>query len=415
MAFAKRSRLRKPRLRTLTVLIRLLMPSAGPLVARRMIALTIPQRCSPDHASGLQDRLQIAVRCPFQPPVPSGQRPGSAPIVPEVRGRFLQLPGLGGPAGARSEPRERQLFGVRLPSGAFQPLPLGAHQDPVSLLHQRPMLRPPDLVHRVAEVLGHVEPVERDLHHGVRDHRQSRRDVGPPHVHADALDGLPVLLSHALVERQEHILAPSRGDMHDMARLRIRHHGHVPVPAAERGFVHRKAPNRLRLAARKSPRHRTLHDSVHRVPAQPHPAGDRLDARFLQPRDHFRLELGRVPRTPLRPRHLNRHHPVLRALDPRDVADQKGLVAPGVQVPPLAAACVVARARLAAVGTPQRAHPGPVQLHPKLLRLTLRLHPGDLPLRTQAQNGVQPVSSGHVCEFLSVSLWTAAGSERSAA
>ena len=46
MAFAKRSRLRKPRLRTFTVLIRLLMPSAGPLVARRMIALTIPQRCS---------------------------------------------------------------------------------------------------------------------------------------------------------------------------------------------------------------------------------------------------------------------------------------------------------------------------------------------------------------------------------
>ena len=45
MAFAKRSRLRKPRLRTFTVLIRLLMPSAGPLVARRMIALTMPQRC----------------------------------------------------------------------------------------------------------------------------------------------------------------------------------------------------------------------------------------------------------------------------------------------------------------------------------------------------------------------------------
>ena len=46
MAFAKRSRLRKPRLRTFTVLIPLLMPSAGPLVARRMMALTIPQRCS---------------------------------------------------------------------------------------------------------------------------------------------------------------------------------------------------------------------------------------------------------------------------------------------------------------------------------------------------------------------------------
>ncbi len=114
---------------------------------------------------------------------------------------------------------------------------------------------------------------------------------------------------------------------------------------------------------------------------------------------------GRVPRTPLRPRHLDRHHSVLRALDPRDVADQKGLVAPGVQIPPLAASRIVARARLAAVRTPQRACPGPVQLHPKLLRFPCWLHPGDLPLRTEAQNGIQPVFPGHVCEFLSVSLW----------
>ena len=193
--------------------------------------------------------------------------------------------------------------------------------------------------------------------------------------------------------------------MQDVASLRIRHHGDVLVPTPERGLVHRKAPDRCRLAARKSPYHRTLHDAIHRVPAQPHPPGDRLDAGFLQPRDHLRLEQGRVPRTPLRPRHLDRHHSVLRALDPRDVADQKGLVAPGVQIPPLAAARIVTRARLAAVRTPQRACPGPVQLHPKLLRFPCWLHSGDLPLRTEAQNGIQPVLPGHVCEFLSVSLW----------
>ena len=84
----------------------------------------------------------------------------------------------------------------------------------------------------------------------------------------------------------------------------------------------------------------------------------RLDAGF--PFSHAitsASEQGRVPRTPLRPRHLDRHHSVLRALDPRDVADQKGLVAPGVQIPPLAAARIVTRARLAAVRTPQRACP----------------------------------------------------------
>ena len=63
----------------------------------------------------------------------------------------------------------------------------------------------------VAEVLGHMEPVERDLHHGIRDHRQGGRDVGPPHVHADALDGRTVLLPQALVERHQHILAPPPG------------------------------------------------------------------------------------------------------------------------------------------------------------------------------------------------------------
>ena len=106
----------------------------------------------------------------------------------------------------------------------------------------------------------------------------------------------------------------------------------------------------------------------------------------------------------LRPRHPDGDHPVLRALDPRNVADQEGLVAPGVQVPPLAAARIVARARLAAVRTSQRAPSGPLQLQPKLLRLPGRLHPGDLPLRTEAQNGIQPVPSSHVCEFLSVSF-----------
>ena len=36
--------------RALIVLIRLLMPSAGPLVAPEITALTMPQRCIADHA-----------------------------------------------------------------------------------------------------------------------------------------------------------------------------------------------------------------------------------------------------------------------------------------------------------------------------------------------------------------------------
>ena len=93
MAFAKRSRLRKPRLRTFTVLIRLLMPSAGPVGGAEDNRVDDAPEVFPDHPSGLHDRLQTAARGPVQPPVPSGQRPGPAPIVPEVRGRFLQLPG----------------------------------------------------------------------------------------------------------------------------------------------------------------------------------------------------------------------------------------------------------------------------------------------------------------------------------
>ena len=45
MALAKRRLLRKPLLRTLIILIRLLIPSSGPLLTFRMIALRIPHRC----------------------------------------------------------------------------------------------------------------------------------------------------------------------------------------------------------------------------------------------------------------------------------------------------------------------------------------------------------------------------------
>ena len=82
MAFAKRSRLRKPRLRTFTVLIRLLMPSAGPLVARKMIALTMPQRCSRIIRAVVRTGSRPLLDAHLQPPVASDQRPGPAPIVP---------------------------------------------------------------------------------------------------------------------------------------------------------------------------------------------------------------------------------------------------------------------------------------------------------------------------------------------
>ena len=45
MALANRHLLRMPLLRTLIVLIRLLMASAGPLLTFRMIALRKPHRC----------------------------------------------------------------------------------------------------------------------------------------------------------------------------------------------------------------------------------------------------------------------------------------------------------------------------------------------------------------------------------
>ena len=78
MAFAKRSRLRKPRPRTFTVLIRPLMPSAGPLVARRTIVDDAPEML-PDHPGGLRYGFQTATRRPLEPPVPSGPVPRLGP------------------------------------------------------------------------------------------------------------------------------------------------------------------------------------------------------------------------------------------------------------------------------------------------------------------------------------------------
>ena len=145
------------------VLIRLLMPSAGPLVAPEITALTMPQRCSRTMRAALTTGVQAAARRPVEPPVPSGDRPGPALVAPEVRCRFLQLPSLGRAPRAGAQPGERQLLPVRLSPAALQPLVLRPREDFVSLLHERPVLRAPHLVHRVAEVLGHMEPIERDL------------------------------------------------------------------------------------------------------------------------------------------------------------------------------------------------------------------------------------------------------------
>ena len=121
----------------------------------------------------------------------------------------------------------------------------------------------------------------------------------------------------------------------------------------------------------------------------------RLHARLLQPPDHFRLKLRRVPRTPFRPRHLHRHHPVFPGPHPRHIADQEGRIAPCVQIPPLPPPRVVARASLAAMRTSQPAAARPRQLHPQFLPLRGPLHPGDPPVRSQAQNGVQPAPLLH--------------------
>lgn len=72
---------------------------------------------------------------------------------------------------------------------------------------------------------------------------------------------------------------------------------------------------------------------------------------------------------------------------------------------PLAAAVSWPRHASPQCGDLNGAPAGPFQLHPKLLRPPGRFHPGDLPLRTEAQNGIQPVPPGHVCEFPSVSSW----------
>ena len=87
MAFAKRSRLRKPRLRTFTVLIRLWMPSAGSLVGRRMIALTIPQRCS--RIMRAVFRTGCRAQAPLPTPATGGIRPAPRFCSDDSRGSWL--------------------------------------------------------------------------------------------------------------------------------------------------------------------------------------------------------------------------------------------------------------------------------------------------------------------------------------
>ena len=223
-----------------------------------------------DHLGDLADGRERAARRPLQPVQPGVL--GRAPelVVPQLRGRFLHRPGAGRPVHALAQRRERQLLGMSHLAATGQPPVARPREHGAALRRQLAVLGAPHLVHRVRQVLGHVEAVERRLQLRARHPLPRRRHVGTPHVHRHALQpGQPTLVP-APVELRQRLSGPALRDMQHAPRVRVRHDRRVPVSALDRRLVHRQPPDRLRLPALEPPAHRPLHDAAHGVPAHPH-------------------------------------------------------------------------------------------------------------------------------------------------
>jgi len=353
MAVRNRLLLRKPLLRTLSSLIRLLVLSASPLEALRIMAFKIPQ-VRLDHAGDLLHRLQPAADGPVVPAFPAILGPGSMHVMPKTHALLLDGPGpgcleVGGPQRGKVAP----LFAAHV-GGIGQPRVLAALEESVAFAKQRLVLLAADLVHRLTQCLGHVKLVEGNLLLGLRDGGQGSLDVSRPHVHGNALNRTLLGFIQPRIERIQRLLLAVFAHVDDLARFAVGYHRDVVVPLVEGRFVHTQVGMPVMcLSPVQSPSYSPLHDPVDGVPAQSQLSAHGAGRGLLQPVNDQGLEQGCVTAARLGPGHRDETDTMLGAVDAGNLRAQNGPVLTVIQMAPLPRAFVVAGRRLATMGASQ--------------------------------------------------------------
>ena len=248
---------------------------------------------------------------------------------------------------------------------------------------QRLVLGPAYLVDRIAQVLGDMKLVERDLGPGIRNVRCCRTNVGRPHVHRHRLELDQHLGRLSAVPSIKDLPAAAIGHVqHAVARTDDRH---VLMSALKRGFVD---PDSLReglLSPRQSAANRAFLYASNGRPAQIKPLRDFGYRRHLQPVNHQRLKQRRQAAVAFGPSDRHLTDAVLGTRHARHFGDQPGLVLAGIQMAPLARSCVVARTTGAALRTGQSfARVADMDGHTRAGQVDL--HIGNLPGCLDAKN-----------------------------
>ncbi len=302
-----RSLFRNPRARTLMVLIRLLMRSAGPLLPFRTIALRIPYRwfsislaaffigSSRQCMAQLNHFIQYLCA---QPRVLSCHRFRAVSLIAQAR--------------AVRRVRVRSAWNAVLHGQVgrtFEPQVFTSRPHLIPTLAEFFVLRSPHLINPISQMLGDMEPVKADLLVGMGKAGLGRMNLRRPHIH------LRIPCNWA-------------GD----------HCGYQPI----RVLFSRPSPTYSTVSAldtivrylwyKTSPTQIfTLISSFLRsIPRTPYDASNTL------PANHIRLKIIRIPRNCICPRNSNRLHPMFRTLDPGNPCNQNRLIGTRIQMTPLA-------------------------------------------------------------------------------
>lgn len=151
------------------------------------------------------------------------------------------------------------------------------------------MFRPPDLVDRLAEVLGDVELVKHDLRPRNMPSRAGHERL--PHVHGNRLDSLKLLLCQRFPELIAGGDCPIPNHLQHSALVNVGQNRDIIMPLAEALFVDADMLNIIGLPALKTSLDSGSHDGMDCVPGEPQQASGSADIRCrLKHADRERLE-----------------------------------------------------------------------------------------------------------------------------
>jgi len=298
-----------------------------------------------EHLADLDHGRKPRVRHPFDQVLPRTPGRATGVVAPKMTGGLFHRPGACDSQRSFAKQLEPRPTGGLHVLGVLQPQIAGAFEQLRPLAAELRVLLDADLVDAVADVLGDVKSIERDLLLGVGHVQQRRFDVRRPHVHRYRPQRLQVLDGRSPVEFLNGILVATVEDLEDALSITVVDDRHVLVALLEGGLVNTDVAKRLRLSPSQTSGHGALHHPIDLIPSHTQHPGHRRMARFFEPIDDECLEHGREPRARIRPRHPQLLDPMLRALHPRHIGGQQRLVLHRVQVAPGPTTGVVTAAR----------------------------------------------------------------------